>query len=176
MSGPNEFSRSVKFTDIGTGEAVHEISANETERASSWRRRFELFALDIMTAKISLSRNTKGIQAKGQLRCELAQTCTATGEAVAEIIDEEVDVIFVSPPTEDGDVELESGECDTMFHDGKLVDLGEAAAQTMALALNPYPRSKRADAKLRAAGVKSEDEERAVSGPFAALAALKEQK
>ncbi len=175
MSGPNEFSRAIKLTDIGTGETVHEISANEAER-TELAERFELFALSLMTAKISLSRNTKGIQAKGQLRCELAQTCTATGEAVAEIIDEEIDVIFVSPPTEDGDVELESGECDTMFHDGKLVDLGEAAAQTMGLALNPYPRSKRADAKLRAAGVKSEDEERAVSGPFAALAALKEQK
>jgi len=175
MSGPNEFSRSVKLADIGTGETVHEISANEAERLKL-AERFELLALNLMTAKISLSRNTKGIQAKGQLHCELAQTCTATGEAIAEIIGEEIDVLFAPAPTEDGDIELEAGECDTMFHDGKLVDLGEAAAQTMGLALNPYPRSKRADTKLRAAGVKSEDEEKAVSGPFAALAALKEQK
>jgi len=175
MSGPNEFSRAVKLADIGTGETVHEISANEAERLKL-AERFELLALNLMTAKISLSRNIKGVLAAGRLRAELAQTCTATGEAVTEILDEPVEVVFVSAPSEDGDVELEAGECDTMFHNGKLVDLGEAAAQTMGLALNPYPRSKRADAKLRAAGVKSEDEEKAISGPFAALAALKEQK
>ena len=51
--------------------------------------------------------------------------------------------------------------------------LGEAVAQTLLLGLDPYPRSPAAEAALRDAGVKSEEEARAESSPFAALAALK---
>jgi hypothetical protein len=42
------------------------------------------------------------------------------------------------------------------------------AAQTLALALDPYPRAPRADAALKAAGVIDESQ----TGPFAALGAL----
>jgi len=58
-----------------------------------------------------------------------------------------------------------------MFHDGQLIDLGEAVAQSLGLALDPYPRSPNADALLKAAGVKREDE----AGPFGVLASLKEK-
>ena len=53
------------------------------------------------------------------------------------------------------------------------IDLGEAAAETLLLALDPYPRAPNADAVLREAGVKPEGEEEREPGPFAALAALK---
>jgi uncharacterized metal-binding protein YceD (DUF177 family) len=56
-----------------------------------------------------------------------------------------------------------------MFHDGAAIDLGSAIADSLALAVDPYPRSPSADAALKDAGVLSEDE----AGPFAALAALK---
>ena len=49
------------------------------------------------------------------------------------------------------------------------IDIGEAAAETLALALDPYPRAPDAGEALKAAGVKGEEE----AGPFAALAALK---
>jgi hypothetical protein len=58
---------------------------------------------------------------------------------------------------------------DIVFHDGAAIDIGEAIAQTLALALDPYPRAPDAEAALKEAGVKSEAE----AGPFAALAALK---
>jgi hypothetical protein len=60
-------------------------------------------------------------------------------------------------------------DLDTMFHDGQAIDLGLAIADTLALALNPYPRGPAADEALKAAGVLSEAE----AGPFAALAKLK---
>jgi hypothetical protein len=56
-----------------------------------------------------------------------------------------------------------------MFHDGQAIDLGAAIADSLALVLDPYPRSPRAADALREAGVISEEE----AGPFAALAALK---
>jgi len=49
------------------------------------------------------------------------------------------------------------------------IDLGAAIADSLALGLDPYPRSPNAEQALRQAGVISEEE----AGPFAALAALK---
>ena len=60
-------------------------------------------------------------------------------------------------------------DLDTIFHDGSAIDLGGAVTDTLALAIDPYPRSAEADSALKEAGVISEEE----AGPFAALAALK---
>ena len=71
--------------------------------------------------------------------------------------------------TPDEEVELGAKDCDLVFHDGATIDLGAAVADTLALALDPYPRSAGAEAALKDAGVISEEE----AGPFAALAQLK---
>jgi hypothetical protein len=47
---------------------------------------------------------------------------------------------------------------------GDVIDIGEIAAQALALALNPYPRS-----TAPAPGVISEEAARAASNPFAVL-------
>ena len=70
------------------------------------------------------------------------------------------------------EIELGEGELDVVFYDGGAIDLGEAVAQTLLLGLDPYPRSPAAEAALREAGVKSEEEARIEASPFAALKAL----
>ncbi|NWN13490.1 hypothetical protein GY655_27460, partial [Escherichia coli] len=63
-----------------------------------------------------------------------------------------------------------------VFYSGGAIDLGEAAAETLALALDPYPRSPAAEAALRDAGVISEEEATRLaeeSGPFGGLAGLR---
>ena len=95
-----------------------------------------------------------------------------TGEPVAAHIDEPFDLVFVpEPPVDSKDEEIELGESDldVMFHDGSRIDLGGAIADTLALSLDPYPRSASADAALKEAGVMSEAE----ASPFAALAKLR---
>ncbi len=103
----------------------------------------------------------------------LAQICVATSEPVPVTISELVTIRFISEPRidEEAEFELTAEDCDVMFHDGQLIDLGEAVAQSLGLALDPYPRSPNADALLKAAGVKGEDE----AGPFGVLASLKEK-
>ena len=54
---------------------------------------------------------------------------------------------------------------------GETVDLGEALAEQLALALDPYPRAPTADTRIKEIGILSEEE----AGPFGALAALKDQ-
>ena len=87
-------------------------------------------------------------------------------------VEEDFAILFLPEPGEGADeVELSEEECDTVFYTGGAVDLGEAAAETLALALDPFPRSPDAEAALKAAGVLSEEE----AGPFGALAALKDK-
>ena len=101
------------------------------------------------------------------------QACVASGEDVPEKIDQPFVLRFV-PEAEAGidsaDEEIELGEAalDEVGYSGSAVDLGEAVAQTLALALNPYPRAPNAEEALRAAGVKIEGEEEKL-GAFAAL-------
>ena len=66
-------------------------------------------------------------------------------------------------------MELAEGELDIVPYEGGAIDLGEAAAQTLVLALDPWPRAPDADVALRAAGVLREGEE----GPGNAFAKLK---
>ena len=46
----------------------------------------------------------------------------------------------------DEEIELGQGDLDTVFHDGSAIDLGGAVIDTLALALDPYPR--KADAAM----------------------------
>jgi uncharacterized metal-binding protein YceD (DUF177 family) len=69
----------------------------------------------------------------------------------------------------DEEIELGAQDCDVVFYDGSAIDLGGAVADTLALSLDPYPRSASADAALKEAGVMTEEQ----ASPFAALAQLK---
>nr|MBA2771279.1 DUF177 domain-containing protein [Sphingomonas sp.] len=82
------------------------------------------------------------------------------------------DITFLPAPVEgapDEEIELGPEDCDTVFYDAQAIDLGEAIADTLALAMQPYPRSPDAEDRLKQAGVLSEAE----ASPFAALAKLK---
>lgn len=171
MVSDNEFSHFVKLNDIGAGESNVHLSADLDAR-TGLARRFDLASLDLLEADIALSRSAKGVLAVGRFRADLVQSCVATGEPVSAHLDEPITIRFIPEPitAADAEIELDADECDTMFYDGLGVDLGEAVAQTLGLSLDPYPRSPDAQARLKAAGVKSEDEIR----PEGALAGLKD--
>jgi uncharacterized metal-binding protein YceD (DUF177 family) len=104
----------------------------------------------------------------------VVQACVASGDPVKARIDEAFSLKFV--PEADGaeeELELDVEDVDTIDYAGSAIDIGEAVAETLALSLDPFPRSPDADAALKAAGVLSEDE--VVSGPFAALKGLKDK-
>jgi uncharacterized metal-binding protein YceD (DUF177 family) len=112
------------------------------------------------------------VRATGRVAASLEQHCVVTGEPVAAHVDEAFEIAFLPEPSADDlpeEVELAAEDCDVVFHDGTAIDLGSAVADTLALSLDPYPRSASAEAALREAGVLSEEE----AGPFAVLAKLK---
>jgi uncharacterized metal-binding protein YceD (DUF177 family) len=176
MSQP-EFSRPVRVDTLGAEARSMAVEAEAEERAAI-ARRFDLVELARLSAELTLSRRGVEVTATGVLRAEAAQSCVASGEPVAETVEAPFDIVF-RPARDAGEpeeeVELSEGELDVVFYDGASIDVGEAMAETLALSLKPYPRAPAADAALREAGVKSEDEARAESSPFAALSGLKDK-
>ena len=165
-----EFSHRIALSEIGAARRI-EISAEEDER-SALARRLDVVRIDALSASVEISARAAGIQARGTVHARVTQSCVASGEPVSQAIEEPFDILFVAPGTADVDeVELSPEECDQVEHDGLAIDLGEAAAQTLALALDPFPRAPEADVVLAQAGVVAEGEE--AVGLFAALKGLK---
>jgi hypothetical protein len=165
-----EFSHIVPLSEIGLKAVHHNLLANDDERAAL-AKRFGLIALDRLTAEVSLSSDDIGIVTKGSLSADVLQVCVVSGALVPAQINENFAIRFLPEPAfePDAEIELEVEECDTMFHDGRIIDLGEAVAQTLALAIDPFPRSPNAEEVLQEAGITDTQP----TGPFAALAALK---
>lgn len=150
-----------------------ELTADADERAAL-AKRFDLVRVDSMTATIDLEREANGASAKGRLKAEIVQSCAVSGEDLPVSIDEPVNLHFVparGPSAPDEEIELEAEELDEIEFEGSLFDLGEALAQTLALAIDPYAVGPNAEEARRKAGLLDKD----TSGPFAALAALKKQ-
>jgi uncharacterized metal-binding protein YceD (DUF177 family) len=165
-----EFSHVVPLSEIGGKVVHHSLLANALERAAL-AKRFGLTALDRLSAEVALSSDDIGIIATGNLVADVMQVCVVSGKPVAAQIAESFAIRFLPEPVfePDSDIELEVEDTDTMFHDGRVIDLGEAVAQTLALAIDPFPRSPDAEEILQEAGLKDDTP----TGPFAALAALR---
>jgi len=167
-----EFSRPQRLDTIGAGESRVSVEADTAERAAL-ARRFGLIAIDRLAADYAIRRDAAGIVARGHLSGAVVQPCSVTGDRVPAKIEEDFAIRFVPEGGgNDDEVELSEDDCDTVFYSGGAIDLGEAAAETLALALDPFPRSPGAEAALREAGVLGEEE----AGPFAALAKLRQPK
>ncbi len=164
------FAHRLPLDRIRDGERI-DIVADEGERCAI-ADRLGLPGIHRFDAHATLSRDGQSLRATGRVAASLEQSCVVTGEPVASHIDEPFEIVFMPEPSggsADEEIELGEQDCDVVFHDGAAIDLGSAIADTLALSLDPYPRSAGADAALREAGVLSEEE----AGPFAALAQLK---
>lgn len=165
-----DFGHRLPLTQIRDGDRV-ELCADEAEREAI-AKRLGLLSLDRLEANLALERDGPRILVRGRIRAALEQSCVATGEAVAEAVDEPFEIQFVPEPhpqSAEEEVELRAEECDTVFYEGEAIDLGSAVADTLALSVDPYPRTAGAQAALKEAGVLSEAE----AGPFGVLAQLK---
>jgi uncharacterized metal-binding protein YceD (DUF177 family) len=172
MTAP-EFSRPVRIDTIGAAPRRLEIRAEEGERIAL-ARRFGLVAIERLAAALTLARKAEEIAMEGTLSAKVTQACVATGEPLEAEIEAPFSLRFRPQPRAEGpedEIELAADELDVIFHDGAAIDVGEAVAETLLLSLDPYPRAPGADAALRAAGVKSEEE----AGPFGALAGLRDK-
>lgn len=163
-----EFARPVAIDTIGEAERTIEIEADAQERRRL-ASRFALVAIDTLTARFAIRRDAGGVVAIGTVAADVTQACSVTGDPLAATVNEAVSLRFIEEIARDEEVELSDDALDTLPIEHGAIDLGEAAAETMALALDPFPRAPGAEEILRAAGVIGESE----AGPFGMLAGLK---
>lgn len=158
-----EFSRPFRAHDVGGMNRQQMIEADASERAALVRR-FGLVALDRLTAALDLRREAAGIRVTGQVHASGEQACVATGEPVPFLVTEPVALLLIEATPEGDEIELAEPDLDTESFAGDTIDMGEIAAQALALGLDPYPRS-----AAPAPGVISEEAARAAASPFSVL-------
>ena len=164
----SEFSRFYNAAPLPAGEQL--LEADEAERAAL-AERFGLVAISALTARITLEPDAEYVRAIGRLVAQVLQSCAVSGEDLPVQIDEPIALTFVRAfnlPSTDHEVELSAEELDQIEMDGTRFDLGEAVAQSLALAIDPYLIGPGADEARQRAGIASEGE----NGAFAALKGL----
>lgn len=169
MTMESEFSRIIDLRQINDEPIVLEPTEDERRRLAG---RFQLSEVNAMQATISLRREGDKVEAKGHLNASIVQLCAISGEDFPVTISEPIALRFIpftGAHSPDEEVEITADDCDEIEYEGTTFDLGEAVAQSLALAIDPFAEGPNAD-KARAEHNLAGD---AGSGAFAALAALK---
>jgi uncharacterized metal-binding protein YceD (DUF177 family) len=167
-----EFSRLIDLRQIGN--APVKLVADEAERAAL-AARFGLVSIARLEASVELAPEGPVVAASGRLSAEWVQPCAVSGEDLAQAADEPIALRFVPARTDhmpDEEIELTESELDEIEYTGTAFDIGEAVAQSFALAIDLFATGPEAEAARQAAGIVSEGE----ASPFAALAGLKLKK
>jgi hypothetical protein len=157
-----EFSHPLVLANVPAEGLTLRLEADAAARARL-AERMGLLALHALTAELRLRPEPEGcIGVRGRMRAEVEQACVVTLDPVAQSVDEEVAWRLLPAGMEPTDGDDDPDDIET--EDG-VADLGEALAQQLSLALDPYPRAPGAE-------LPAEYGPDAASGPFAALAGL----
>lgn len=165
----SEFSRIVDTRSIGN-DALR-LEATDSERAAL-ATRFGIVAVERLIAEVELEPVKGAIKATGKLDAAIVQSCAISSEDLPVEIAEPLNFRFVpaaGPGRPDEEVELEADDLDEIEFTGTQFDLGEAVAQSLALAIDPFLEGPNADDFRKNSGFFGED----TANPFAALAKLK---
>ena len=157
-----EFYRPVSLDRIGSQGLDLTVEATNAE-CSALAVRMNLPAVLAVSCTFHLIREGRDtVLARGVLRARIIQTCVVSLDDFEGAVEETFQVRFVPSGEESDDIDPDSD--DEIPFEGNAIDLGEAAAEQLGLALDPYPRMP---------GVKMpEIEDEADQHPFAALRRL----
>ncbi len=139
-----EFSRPLVVDRVPALGVEESIEATPEERAQL-ARRLDLPAILELKARFDAKPWRRGgLSLKGVVEAEIEQICVVTLEPFRSRIEEEVERYYLGE-TSGGHhpvvLSLESlGEDEPEIVEDGAVDLGEVAAETLGLALDPYPR------------------------------------
>lgn len=157
-----ECSRPLILDRIGPNGLDFTVDATPAE-CGALALRMDLPAVHALSCRFHLNREGGDVVvAQGHLNALVTQTCVVTLEDFEASIEEIFTVRFVPEGSEQ--VEIDPEAEDEIPYSGNAIDLGEAAAEQLGLALDPYPRLPGAELETRP----EETEE----NPFAALRRL----
>lgn len=186
-----EFSRVVEAESLDRDGTAMTIEADAGERARL-AKRFGLLALDSLSASLRLTPEKGGrlVRLEGTLSADVTQSCVVTLEALKTRVETALERLYdtsadAAPPAEAA-FDVEAQDPPEAAPDGR-IDVGEAAAEELSLALDPFPRKPGITFSGYAVGpgsgtgagdaaAKGEGGERgAPGGPFAILESIKKK-
>jgi len=158
-----ELHRPIAIERVGPAGLRVKVDANTAE-CDALARRMNLPAILAFSCDFRLEREAAGtLLAHGRLRAEVVQTCVISLDDFTATVEERFTVRCVPTGEETDDPDPEA--LDEFGYENGTLDLGEAASEQLALALDPYPRAP--DAVL------PEIDDGADRGPFSSLSDLK---
>jgi uncharacterized metal-binding protein YceD (DUF177 family) len=168
MSEPKpEFSRLVPLAGLGAEPYFRQVVATAAE-CQRLAQRFDLVSLDRLSAKVTLARQAGGvIRLDAEFEAEFTQTCVVSLEPVEGAINRRFALLYGPADEEQDEIVLAVDEPAFEPVTGDAIDIGEAVAQELSLALPDFPR--RADAAVEPSSIGEAED-----GEFAALAKLRE--
>lgn len=162
---PLELCRLVKLDEIPAGGLTIAVEPTADERRAL-ARRLAIPAVEAFSGEARLRRAGGAVLLEGRLEARLARVCVASLEPMIEDIRERFALRF-EPAGEIDEMATEDEDAPALEPlEGEAIDVGEAFAQQLALAMSAYPRREgaRSLAETYADG--------AEVSPFAALRGL----
>lgn len=169
-----EFSRMIATDKVAARPLREQVSATEPECAQL-AQRLGLLEIRRFEAEVTLRRILPGqvIKVNGHIRAAVVQACVISLEPVCATVESDFEAFFEEttdkkrnfPDDEEQDTDIvepvENGQ----------VNIGELAAQSLSLALDPYPRAK--NTALPPVDADKQALFEVKESPFAALSALR---
>ncbi len=163
-----EFSRPVALARLGVEPFRQEIEAAAGER-ERLARRLGLEALDRLRAAVTLHRQADAtVLLEARFEAAFTQTCVVTLESVPGAVSGSFALLYGPADAAPSEVDAAADADEPVFEPlcGAAIDIGEAVAQELSLALPEFPRHPDAPAEPVDAAAEPIDER------FAALARL----
>lgn len=161
-----EFSRLVPLARLGLEPFRTAIEATPEER-ERLAERFNLIALDRLAAVVALQRvNGELIRLDATFEAEFVQSCVVTLDPVPGRVAQTFSLIYALLEEQQTEIDLDVDEPVVEPLTGDTIDIGEAVAQELSLALPDFPR-------LEDAVIGPLEAAEAEDSPFAALKRLR---
>jgi uncharacterized metal-binding protein YceD (DUF177 family) len=167
----------VRVDHIPAAGITQDIKAKPAE-LEALAKRFDVLSIDSLSAEVTLKAIAGGslVRVDGHFSAHVVQTCVVTLEPVPAEIEEYFSLTYGTPepevPGEEIELSLDDEDPPDPIIDGH-IDVGEAVAEHVALALDPFPRK---PGIAFDAGPAEPVEEETKPNPFAVLAQLRKNK
>lgn len=134
----------VRISDVPRGGLRVKIEADEASRARMVEA-FDLRALPRLSAMFTITGTARRLKVKGEVRADIRQTCVVTLEDFDSQVHEQIDMTFSEDVPKEGAAAQNEDDGFSLREDPEpilndRIDLGEIAAEYLALAIDPWPR------------------------------------
>lgn len=189
-SGQTALSHPINVLTLSPKGLTVKINATPEQR-SQLAPQIAIQSVEMLEAVLLVKKWHKdGVRVSGPLKAKVVQECVVTLEPVEEIIDSEINAVFIpstsklAKPATTGEagevlIDPEGDDLPELF-EPPFLDIGDIVSEFLVLALDPYPKAPGTDDLKSQSGIKSEEEvanneDDSAVNPFAALAKIRDK-